>query len=176
VRVAVVTAQFSETSIFKRFVKFNKNYVTLTVLIANGLVNSFIRRFRLKLVNSLCRPLSQQTSVHSLAFTTVALQHFPGFQRRTFPFLWSPELSPCLSYCNWSLAAFHSLQITTAHPNSCSRLHLLDWLASNQSQSRVTTDGQSASVFWVSRTHLGPIARFLLLSHSWWFVDVGRPL
>jgi hypothetical protein len=42
-----------------------------------------------------------------------------------------------------------------------------------KSQSYVTTDGQSAGL---SSTHLGPKTRFLLLSDSCGFVDVGRLL
>jgi hypothetical protein len=167
VRVAVVIPQFSEKSSFKSFVKFNKNSVTLTVLIVDGLVNSFIRRFRLQLVNTLYSPLSQQTSVTVTPLLPLLCIAFQASNGERFP-------SSGLPNCPRASAAFHSLQITTAQPTLAQ--DLLDWLASNQSQSHVTTDGQSASVFRVSGTHLGPMTRFLLMLDCCWFVDVGRPL
>jgi hypothetical protein len=63
------------------------------------------------------------------------------------PFLQIPELSVCLSYSSFNrLAAFNTLQISTAHTNSSPWHHTLDWLASSWSQSYIMTDGQSASL------------------------------
>jgi hypothetical protein len=68
---------------------------------------------------------------------------------------------PCLSW--WLLFRF-----------KCYATQGFLWPQSqSKSQSYVTTDGQSASLFLVSSIHLGLTARFLLLSDSCGFVDVG---
>jgi hypothetical protein len=46
----------------------------------------------------------------------------------------------------------------------------------SQSQSYVTTDGQSPSLSWCRASIWGPKTRFLLLSRSCEFVDVGASL
>jgi hypothetical protein len=62
-----------------------------------------------------------------------------GFQRRTFPFLRVPELSPA-SATSFSLRSTGTLNWLPAWRLSLS--------LSNQSQSHVTTDGQSVSMSW----------------------------
>jgi hypothetical protein len=67
----------------------------------SGLVTRFIGLFciqRMTILNN--SPLHTYTIVHSHIFTAVARLLLPGFQRQTFPILWVPELSPCLSYSN----------------------------------------------------------------------------
>jgi hypothetical protein len=82
---------------------------------------------------------------------------------------------------------FNNLTLTIAHIKSS--FHMLSllftgWLSTDnwtttelsiqsQSQSYVTTDGQSASLSWVSSTQLGLTTRFLLLSESCGFIDVA---
>jgi hypothetical protein len=81
-----------------------------------------------------------------------------GFQRRTFPFLWVPELSPA------SATSFKQQQSTTTELQMFSNC--------DSDRSYVTTDGRSVSLFWCQALN----SRFLLLSNRCGFVDVGHPL
>jgi hypothetical protein len=59
---------------------------------------------------------------------------------------------------------------------NCPQPHLQQLSTNCQSESYVTTDGQSASVSWCQAPHLGLQTRIFLLSDSCGFVNVGRPL
>jgi hypothetical protein len=87
-----------------------------------------------------------------------------GFQRRTFFFMWVPELSPA------SAASFNRNDSQRQNPSSS----VTD--CNPKSESKLCYDlrsvGQSVLV---TRPHLGPKTRFLLLSDIYGFVDVGRP-
>jgi hypothetical protein len=96
-----------------------------------------------------CQTTYTQNSGHSHVYISRS-----GFQRRTFPFLWVPELSPV------SATSFSQQQLTTAEsqqPFDClanqpteinSTDWLTDWLSWAESESYVTTDVQTASLSW----------------------------
>jgi hypothetical protein len=89
-----------------------------------------------------------------------------GFQHQTFPFLWVPELFPA------SATSFSQQQLTTTETQRFSKSPT-GW---TYSKSKLCYDRRSVSYVLVSSTHLGPKTRFLLLSDSCEFVDVGRTL
>jgi hypothetical protein len=78
------------------------------------------------------------------------------------PFLLVPKLSPCLSHSNpSSLAALHTVHITTAHATLASDSRLNQ----NKFKFKLFCDRRSVGQFvLVSGPHLGPMTTFFLLS------------
>jgi hypothetical protein len=64
-----------------------------------------------------------------------------GFQRRTFPLLWVPEVSPCIRY---------RLLTATAHNDRTAAALLTDWLLTNQLTSLHCT--QLHCTYYLNRT------------------------
>jgi hypothetical protein len=78
-----------------------------------------------------------------------------GFHLRTVPFLWVPELSPCLSYqlptshnCSSQLTQLLKVRFTVRLAVYRRSVRLSVKPLETQSQSYVTTYGQSASLSW----------------------------
>jgi hypothetical protein len=96
-----------------------------------------------------------------------------GFHRRTFPFLWVPKLSPCLSQSNSTTRTFSRMLIIDwiclLHSR---RLSLYSWTLTNAKVKLWYYRRSVGLSIFVSSIHLGPKTRFLLPLDSFGFVVV----
>jgi hypothetical protein len=116
-----------------------------------GLVIGFIGHFNTQLVTTLYKSPSHKGYCSQSRSVLGS-----GFQRRTFHFLWVPELSPCLSY--------QLLQLSTACRHSLDKVKVM---------LRPTV---SRPIYLGVKPYLGPQDQIFVTVRQLQVVDVGLPL
>jgi hypothetical protein len=105
------------------------------------------------------------------------VQFLPGLRASSLPLWLTCTNDVCLK--NPSADDYRTTESRWILVDECFYLQIslqnaLSWLS--LSLSYITTDGQSASLSWYQTPFWGLWPDFLILSDTYWFVDMGRPL